>query len=754
MQFVSISVIANGLLKQTSWPLRRVSKFPLENTNQYRHVSIPSSTATSIALVGNPNAGKTALFNSLTGLRARTANYPGITVDVRKGRLKLGANSISLLDLPGLYSLDSQTAEEKVTAELLNGQFRDEAAPDLIVLVLDATNVERNLFLASEVLDLNRPTIVALNLIDAANESGIKIDHSRLAERLGCEVVPVSSWTGNGLAELTGAIEKRFQDPLLVLPAEHDRESCIAGCTGCTFSARYDWAARTADGVVETPAELGESVERIDRVLTHPVIGILAFLSLMLGVFYLIFSLAGVPMDLIEGLFGWLGASVDRLIPADAKQGLGWFVSVFAGTFGAVTVAGWAARYRWSWLTGGLAVLVSLVAALLPVEDFRSLLIDGVIGGVGGVVVFLPQICILFFCIALLEDSGYLARASFVMERLMRYVGLPGKAFVPMLSAHACAIPGIMATRVIEDWRDRLVTILVLPLLTCSARLPVYGMLAILLFSESKLMASLVFLGAYLLGIVAALGAAFCLKRTILQGETSPLVLELPPYRRPSLRNAVLTVWDRASVFVRQAGTVILALSIILWIMVTYPKLDESDLPTDVAEQVSALRLQAESDDEVESDMAAQADQLVSQAALANSFAGRLGRAFEPVFRPLGFDWKINVGVLSSFAAREVIVSTLSIIYGIGEDGAEDEASLTETLRAQKYPDGTPVYSRPTCYSLLVFYVLAMQCLPTQAVTKRETGSWNWAIFQLVYMTVLAYVAALATFQFASFMVQ
>lgn len=703
-----------------------------------------------IALVGNPNAGKTALFNALTGLRARTANYPGITVDVRKGRLQLASGQVNVLDLPGLYSLEAQTSEEQVTADVLAGDLRDESTPKLIVLVIDATNLERNLFLASEVLDLNLPTIVVLNLIDAANNAGITIDHTELAQRLDCEVIPVSSWTGRGLDDLHDAIEGKLRDPLPVLtPAQTGVASCIAGCTGCTFAARYEWAERTAEGIVQTPSELGASTRRIDRLLTHPLIGILAFLALMLGVFYLIFSLAGLPMDLIEGLFGRIGSWVDRLIPPDANQGALWFVGVFGAVFLTVLAVGKAARYRWDRYTGTLSVLIAFGIALLPVEDFRSLLIDGIIGGVGGVVVFLPQICILFFCIALLEDSGYLARAAFVMERLMRRVGLPGKAFVPMLSAHACAIPGIMATRVIENWRDRLVTILVLPLLTCSARLPVYGMLAILLFSESKLMASLVFLGAYLLGIVAALGAACCLKRTLLRGETAPMVLELPPYRRPSIRNALLTVVDRASVFIRQAGTVILAISVALWIMATYPKLRDSDLSQPLAQQVDALRIQAAAaEGETAAAAAMEADQLIAQAQLSHSIAGRLGRAFEPVFRPLGFDWKINVGVLSSFAAREVIVSTLSIIYGIGEEGAEDEATLTETLRVQTRPDGTPVFSRATCFSLLVFYVLAMQCLPTQVVTKRETGSWKWAVFQLVYMTLLAYFAAWLTHAF------
>ncbi|MCA9110631.1 MAG: ferrous iron transporter B, partial [Planctomycetaceae bacterium] len=419
---------------------------------------------------------------------------------------------------------------------------------------------------------------------------------------------------------------------------------------------------------------------------------------------------------------------------------------VVAGLTFLVTALGYRiSAIRWTVTTFAIAVVVSAVVALLPADDFRSLVVNGVISGVGGVLVFLPQICLLFFFICLLEDSGYMARAAFVMERLMRSVGLPGKAFVPMLSAHACAIPGIMAARVIEDRRDRLVTILVLPLLTCSARLPVYAMVAALLFSESPTEAALVFVGAYLLGIAAALLTAFGLKKSILRGETVPLVIELPPYRRPSLRNALLTVYDRSLVFIQNAGSVILMISVILWVLATYPKLSEDNLPSETAELVATLRASTGADAEA---LHQHADQLVAQAELEHSFAGRLGRFVEPVFRPLGFDWRINVGVISSFAAREVVVSTLSIMYGMGDE--TEEGTLVETLRRQKRPNGSPVFTTATCLSLLTFYVLAMQCLPTQVVTKRETGSWKWAFLQLGYMTILAYTAALIVYQSAA----
>lgn len=469
-------------------------------------------------------------------------------------------------------------------------------------------------------------------------------------------------------------------------------------------------------------------------------------------------------MDLIDGVFGSFGDTVGELIPESVGNRFVWLLCVVPASLLTFAAAFRLMKVSLKGKAGLFAVVVSVAVGFLPAEDFRSLVVDGLIAGIGGVVIFLPQICILFFFISLLEDSGYMARAAFVMERLMRFVGLPGKAFVPMLSAHACAIPGIMAARVIEDWRDRLVTILVLPLLTCSARLPVYAMVAALLFNDSPLKAAGIFTAAYLLGIVATLGSAWALKKTILKGEAQPMVLELPAYRMPGLRNSVLTVIDRAVMFLKNAGSVILIISLVLWFLANYPKMDRSQLPAAAAQQ--AERLESElataeaaelrpKDEKFEANEVRMAElngelqQLMQQQELGYSFAGRMGQAVEPVFNPLGFDWKINVGILSSFAAREVIVGTLAIVYGIGEDAAEDEQTLVETLRSQKRPDGSPVFDTATCLSLLVFYVLAMQCLPTQAVTKRETGSWNWAIFQLVFMTVLAWVAAFATYQAA-----
>jgi ferrous iron transport protein B len=706
------------------------------------------SKAGSVVLVGNPNAGKTTLFNSLTGLRAKTANFPGITVDLRHAHLHLPDQVAELIDLPGLYSLDALSPEEKVAESVLRGELKSVTVPDVVLLVLDATNLERNLFLASEILDLNLPTVVALNMMDAADSAGMAIDVDGLARKLRCPVIPVSARKGTGLdllrATLGDALSKR---PPVVDEAS---QSCTVDCNGCSFAARFDWAGRVAGESVRTPDNYGRTSAALDKYLTKPFWGIAAFLTVMLGVFYLIFSLADVPMTLIESGFTRVAATVGRLFPTEVASPLLWSVVPFGLGLLLFSLGYRLNRIQWTWRSGFIAALVSAVASQMPIADFQSLLVDGIIGGVGGVVIFLPQICILFFFITLLEDSGYMARAAFVMERLMRSVGLPGKAFVPMLSAHACAIPGIMAARVIENWRDRLVTILVLPLLTCSARLPVYSMVAALLFGESPGKAALVFIGAYLLGIVAALLTAWVLKKSILPGEAEPLVLELPPYRIPSVRNALMTVFDRATVFLQNAGTVILLISVVLWGLAKYPKLTEDQLPTMIAARVTQLQAEAASaGDETAGELAAQAEQLIASEELAYSFAGRMGRFVEPIFRPLGFDWKINIGVLSSFAAREVIVSTLAIVYGIGEDAAEDTDTLVATLRSQKRPDGTPVFTTATCLSLLVFYVLAMQCLPTQVVTKRETGSWKWALLQLGYMTVLAYTASFVVYQVA-----
>lgn len=649
--------------------------------------------AFTLALVGNPNAGKTTLFNALTGLRAKTANFPGTTVERRVGRLHLDRKQIVVVDLPGLYSLDSKSPDEKLAADALQGKL-EHTAPDAALVVVDATNLERNLFLASQVLELKCPVVVALNMMDMARRDGIRIDVAKLRKELGCVVVPVSARNGQGIGELKRELD-RLVNGAMPEAVEHVDPHC-AGCSGCTFQARYEWTEQISTRVMDAAIiQRSKWTDKLDDYFTHPVTGVVVFHVVMLALFALIFWAAQIPMDLIDHLFSTLG----------------------------------------SW-----------VGSAVPAGDVQSLLVNGVIGGVGGILVFLPQICILFFALSVLEDTGYLSRAAFVMDKVMRKFGLPGKAFVPMLSAHACAIPAIMSTRVIENPRDRLVTILITPLMTCSARIPVYAMVTALLFPHSPFKAALVFTGSYAFGVFTALIMALIFRRTILPGGSKPLMIELPPYRVPGLRVALLHTFDRAKIFVKQAGTIILAISLILWALSYYPK--SAPPAAAVTLNAQAAQMAKAGDAAKADDLRAQADRLTAQHSLQNSFAGKIGHFIEPAIAPLGYDWQIGIGIFSSFAAREVIVSTLAIVYGVGEDAAEhNRSSLYDSLRRARRTDGTPIFNTATCASLLVFYILAAQCLSTTAVVRRETNSWKWPLFQIFYMTGLAYVAALIVYQ-------
>ena len=653
----------------------------------------PSHHAFTLALVGNPNAGKTTLFNALTGLRAKTANFAGTTVERKVGRLHLDQRQIVVVDLPGLYSLDSKSPDEKLAADALQGKL-DHTAPDAALVVIDATNLERNLFLVSQILELKGPVIVALNMMDMARRDGIHIDVAKLRAELGCVVVPVTARKGEGIDELKRELS-RLVAGAMPEAVNHVDPHCT-GCTGCTFQARYEWTEQISTRVMDAAlVKRSEWTDRLDDVFTHPVVGVVVFHGVMLVLFALIFWAAKIPMELID--HGFMAAG------------------------------------RW-------------VGSHMAPGDLQSLLVDGVIGGVGGILVFLPQICILFFALSLLEDTGYLSRAAFVMDKIMRRLGLPGKAFVPLLSAHACAIPAIMSARVIENPRDRLLTILITPLMTCSARIPVYAMVTALLFPHSPLKAAMVFTASYGVGVAAALGAALLFRRTILPGGSKPLVIELPPYRVPGWRTAFLHTFDRAQIFVKQAGTIILVISLVLWALAHYPKSSPPAAASDLTAQAAQCEVAGDAKKAVE--LRASADRLTAQSALQNSCAGKIGHLLEPVIAPLGFDWQIGIGIVSSFAAREVIVSTLAIVYGVGEDAAEhDRNSLYDSLRRAKRSDGTSIFNTATCASLLVFYILAAQCLSTTAVVRRETNSWKWPLFQIAYMTGLAYVAALLVYQ-------
>ena len=632
------------------------------------------------ALLGNPNTGKTTLFNRLCGVRAKTANYPGVTVDARVGQCADVSGGCELIDLPGVYSLALDVPEASFCRQFLSGEIPNSSPPDALLLVLDASNLVRNSVLAVEAIRAMRPSVIALNMMDLAEQRGLTPDANQLAKGFGCTVVPICARTGEGISLLTQAMANP-QPGHAELPANN--------VEAITAWAETNIASLSSQPGQDSAPLHGRWTDRLDRWLMHPITGVLTFVLLMGGLFWSVFSLAAVPMDRIDGTFTALG----------------------------------------DWVTSTLAA-----------GPLRDLLVDGVIAGIGGTVIFLPQICLLFFLLTFLEDTGYLARAAFVTDRWLRPFGLPGQAFVPLLTSHACALPGIMCTRLIPDRKERLATILIAPFMSCSARLPVYVLLTSMLFRDQPGFAALAFVGCYLLGILAALFTAWITRRTLLRGTTRPLVLELPTYKRPSLRNALLNTLDRSGLFLRKAGTVILAICIVLWWLSAYPGLDEK--PVVVVEAEAAALLFPEGSAERE-ELELEAARTLTSAELANSFAGRIGRSAEPVFEPLGYDWQITIPLLCSFAAREVFVSVLAVVFR-ADDEAEAE-TIASRIQTRTRADGSLLFTHATTASLLVFYVLALQCLPTLAVTRREAAGWRWAALQLGYMSGLAYVAALAT---------
>ncbi|HLP06710.1 MAG TPA: ferrous iron transport protein B [Opitutaceae bacterium] len=677
------------------------------------------------AFVGNPNCGKSTLFNALTGLRQKVGNYPGVTVEKKIGEcFSQHGRRMQIIDLPGAYSLAARSPDEAVMRDVLLGRRADTPRPDRVVCIVDATNLERNLYLVSQILDLGLPVIVVLNMMDLAVANGLRIDVDALARRLGVPVVTCQANAGVGLTELRVAMSRTDlaprAEPLWTTPAEivpaleelvaviereerseaaparaeallllSDRTAVeTAGVPvapavlavvdrwearwraadfdwrGSLVAARYEAVGAIVREVVDTAqVEEGPSLsDRIDAVVVHPVWGWVTLVAVMAAMFLSIFTLAEYPMGWIDGGVSWL---------ADTVRG-----------------------------------------AMAP-GDLRDLLTDGVIAGVGGILVFLPQILILFFFIGLLEQTGYMARAAFMMDRLMSRVGLDGKSFIPLLSSYACAIPGIMATRTIESRKDRLVTILVAPLMTCSARLPVYLLLIAAIVPEERVpvltKVGLMF-AMFALGTGGAFLFAWLFKRTLLRGEAAMMILELPPYRLPSLLSVALHMGERAFMFLRKAGTVILAISIVLWALTTFPRHPDAN----AAEQV------------------------------AQSYAGRIGHAIEPAIRPLGFDWQIGVGLITSFAAREVFVSSMAVIFNVDENQEDSTVPLRQALLAARWPDGRELFTPLVCFTLMVFYVFAMQCVSTIVVVRRETGSWRWPLLQIGYMTTTAWVVCFA----------
>lgn len=639
-----------------------------------------------VAVLGNPNVGKTTLFNRLSGARHKTANFPGTTQEALLGFIETLGLSATLIDLPGVYSLDLELSESRVCREALAGRLAPEGetarVPDVLVIVVDATNLLRNLTLVAEGLSLRLPTVVLVNMVDAARRRNIHADTARLEEVFGCRVRAISARTGEGCDEVPGLIASaRVPDRSPPTPAGAGRDALEA------------WADQTYAFAAEAREDISADSlsDRLDRAFTHPVLGVLMFVLVMTALFWSIFSLAAYPMAWIESLFATLG---------------GW------------------------------------VESALPPGAVRDLLAEGVVAGIGGTVIFLPQICLLFFLISMLEGTGYLARAAFVIDRLMRPFGLSGYSFVPLLSSHACALPGIMACRAIPDRRDRLATILVAPFMSCTARIPVYALLVSVLFPGRPAMQAAAFTGCYVVGALAGLFSALVARRTILKGKSRSMALELPSYRAPDVRAALRLTLDRGWMFLRKAGTVILAISVVLWWLGAYPH--AKPLP-----EAEAMRAQAAevADADRASAMLAEADTLDARHAAAQSFLGRIGTAVQPVFAPLGYDRQLTIGVLASFAAREVFATTMAVQVA-GTDDIEDEG-VRALLAGARRDDGTLVFSVATSWSLLVYYILAMQCLPTLVVTAREAGGWRWAWLQLAWMSGVAYFGAMLVYQTA-----
>ena len=652
-----------------------------------------ANSSFTVALAGNPNAGKTTLFNFLTGLNQKIANYPGVTIERKSGLWRTANRTARLIDLPGLYSLETTSLDESIARDVLTGSLAGEPLPDAIIAVVDATNLERNLYLVTQLFEFGIPVVVALTMIDVFERQKHQVDVRRLSQLLNAPVVEVNVRSGRGRNELADAVE-RVAGTRQPSPVATEEESDNA-----RIFARYKFISDVVQSAVKhNDRDAHRLSEKIDRVLTHRVFGLVILLAVLLLVFQTIFSWATLPMDLLEKGFGGLG---------------------------------------------------DVVKTSMPPGVLTDLIVDGMIAGVGGVMIFLPQILLLFLFISLLEDTGYMARAAFLLDKLMSRVGLHGKAFLPLMSSFACAIPGIMATRTIEDRRDRFATILIAPLMSCSARLPVYTLMIGAFFTGQTIfgflsLGAVIMLIMYLLGITAAIVVAFILKRTVLKARPAPFVMELPPYRLPNIRTIVQNMVTRAWLFVKRAGTVILAISIVLWALMYFPRSGDERIQPQSA-------VQAEQTSEA-ANISAEREHIAESEHLQNSYAGKLGRVIEPVIRPLGFDWKIGVALIASFAAREVLVSTLSIIYNVGKDENEQSGTLISAIRNAKRPDGTQVWTPLTAVTLMVFFVLAMQCMSTVAVVRRETNSWKWTLFMVGYMTVMAYAAALITHQAGRFL--
>ena len=704
-----------------------------------------SSVRPSILLLGNPNAGKTTLFNALSGHRARVSNYPGVTVERRAAKIQIGGRDVDLVDLPGTYSLSARSPEEAIAAHEL---FHARDA-DALVLVVDATTLGRGLYLTLQALETRLPAVLALTMVDEAEAAGLEIDRGALSEALGVPIVDLRVPEGRGLDELraavAGALEAGPREPLIteVPPIVSERLASIeaavrelklvpegaarayagwallsvgddelrdvppsireavglgaensAAIDRAYISARYAFIDELFQRITARPSEEKISrSEKIDRVLTHPVSGLLIFAAVMMGIFETLFTVAEPLIEGIEDLFDWL------------KEG---------------------------------------VVGVMPEGVFRDLIVEGVISGVGNILVFVPQIAFLFLLVTLLEDSGYLARAAFLIDRLMKGVGLHGKAFVPLLSGFACAIPAVMATRTIEKRRDRLITMLAVPFMSCSARLPVYILVIGVVFSgEERVLgifsqSSLALFGIYTFSVAATLFAAFLLRKTVLRGPAPSFMIELPPYRLPMLGTTFRSAFDKIMGFLKEAGTIILAFTIIFWALLSFPNDEQRAEAYESQREAAAATLSGEALEEAIGEL----DNAERMQAIEESYVGRAAVAIEPALEPLGFDYRLGIGLIGAFTAREVFVSTMGLVFSIGEEVDEEDSSLRTLMKEAERPDGSPLMTPLVGISLMVFFVLASQCMSTLAVIRREAGGMKWAVFSFFYMTTLAFIGS------------
>lgn len=651
-----------------------------------------------IALLGNPNTGKSSVFNLLTGLRQHVGNFPGVTVEKKTGTLKIDDRNHKLIDFPGTYSIYPHSEDERVVYDVLSNPDHSDY-PDVCVVILDASNLRRNLFLFTQIYDLGLPVVMVLNMIDIADRQKLNISTEALQQQFPDAVIV----TSNARVKLG---KERIVEAISSTKKTGNRKLFVEGAAMAAIddkAAQEDEAEKRfakIDSIIPqivTQKPENKAIEskstKLDKFLTHPVFGYLTFALVLITIFQFIFSFASVPMDFIDQQFGNLSA--------------------------------WTAQ-------------------ALPEGIFNDLLTQGILPGIGGIVIFVPQIAILFFFLAVLEETGYMARVVFIMDRLMRPFGLNGKSVVPLMSGVACAIPGVMAARTISNWKERMITIFVTPLMSCSARIPVYTLLIALVIPNQTVLGifnlqGLVLFALYALGVVAALGIAALMKVFIKSKNKGYLLLEIPAYKQPRWGNVGITVFEKVKVFVINAGKIILAISIILWALASYGPGERIEKAVVAAEQYGAENNLEEEE----------LEDVVAAAKLENSYIGIMGKTIEPVIAPLGYDWKMGISLITSFAAREVFVGSLATIYSVHDDGGENKP-LREKLLSEKRADGTPVYTLATGVSLMVFYVFAMQCMATMAVVKRETGSWKWTFMQLGFFGILAYLGAFISFHLLS----